>query len=153
MNNPKTTRRRKTIQQKENLTCKRCKKQWEVGWVSANSGDGIEHPLTCDCGKVLKKVRTAPEGPPVMILQHSYDKTISACLPAAVAGALFPIIPESFLLAAYGLSCIACGATFVNEDNLSVSSLGGIAIWSLLLISGAAAIGALLGHALWWWWQ
>ena len=141
------------LEQTEKLTCKQCKKQWEVGWVEPQNGDGIEHALTCECGKVLQTVRTAPDAPPLMILQHSHENTVAACLPALVAGALFPIIPDSFLLAAYGLSWIACAATFVNEDNASVSALSGIAIWSLLFISAAAALGALLGHALWWWWQ
>ena len=88
-----------------------------------------------------------------MIPLHSKDNTVAACMPAAVAGALYPILSEPILIAVYVLSWIACGATFVNDDNRSISALSGIAIWSLLPISAAAAIGALLGHAFWWWWQ
>jgi hypothetical protein len=121
--------------------------------MEAVEGKSIEHALTCDCGRVLKVVQTAEDDPPLMILQHSYGKTLVACLPAFAAGALFPVLSDTVILTAYIVSWIACAATFVNEDNRSVSALGGIAIWSLALITGAAAVGALAGHALWWWWQ
>jgi hypothetical protein len=148
---PKKTR--KVIHHKEIFTCKQCKKKWEVSWMEVRNGKTIEHAVTCACSKVLKTVQTAPEGPPVMIPQHSKDNTFAACMPAAVAGALFPILSDAILLAVYVLSWIACGANFVNDDNRNASALGGIAIQSLLYISFAASIGALVGHALWWWWQ
>lgn len=109
--------------------------------------------LTCDCGRVLKVVQATGDDPPLMILQHSHWKTVAACLPAFAAGALFPVLSDTVILTAYVLSWIGCAATFVNEDNSSVSALGGIAVWSIALVTGAAAVGALAGHALWWWWQ
>ena len=133
----------------ETLNCGRCRKRWQVGWI-----DGlVEYPLTCDCGRVLKVVQVAEDNPPLMILQHSHWKTIIACIPAFVAGALFPVLPESAMLTAYVLSWIGCAATFINEYNRSFSALVVIAIWSVALISGVAAVGALAGHAFWWWWQ
>lgn len=133
----------------EILKCDRCQKKWEVGWV----GGPVDHPLTCDCGRVLKVVQVAEDDPPLMILQHSHWKTIVACLPAFAAGALFPILSDPVIFTAYVLSWTGCAATFVNEYNRSVSALVGIAIWSIALVSGAAAVGALAAHALWWWWQ
>jgi len=119
--------------------------------VQAVEGDFVEHPLTCDCGRVMKVVQVARDDPPLMILQHSHWKTLVACLPAFAAGALFPVLSDSVILAAYVISWIGCAATFVNEDNRSISALGGIAIWSLAIVTGAAAVGALAAHALWWW--
>jgi hypothetical protein len=139
------------VQQVETLQCDRCRKKWQVAWVEAVGGDSVEHALTCDCGRVLKVVQVAGDDPPLMILQHSHWKTIVACLPAFAAGALFPVLSEPVILTAYVLSWIGCAATFVNEDNRSVSALVGIAIWSLAIISSAAAVGALTAHALWWW--
>ena len=144
---------RKVIQHMESITCKQCKKRWEVSWMEVRNGKSIEHEIICACHEVLKTVQTAPEGPPVMIPRHSKDNTFAACMPAAVAGALFPILSETFLLAVYVLSWIACGANFVNDDNRNASALSGIAIQSLVYITFAASIGALVGHALWWWWQ
>ena len=138
---------------KETVECRPCKKKWEIGWMSAHDGNAIEHAVTCDCGKVLKTVRTTPDGPPAMILQRSYDKTVAVCLPVVFTGAIYPILADAILLAIYVLSWIGCATTLADEDNWSVSALVGIAIWSLLLISGAAAVGALIGHSLWWWWQ
>jgi hypothetical protein len=146
----KNTKKRR---HKEQLNCKRCKKKWEVSWLSANKDDSIEHEITCACTKVLKTVRTAPEGPPVMILQHSKDNTVAACMPAAVAGALFPILSGPILAAVYVLSWVACGATFVNDDNRDASTLGRVAIKSLVFVSFAASVGALLGYVFWWLWQ
>jgi hypothetical protein len=99
----------------------------------------------------MKVVQVAEDVPPLMILQHSRGKTIVACLPAFAAGALYPVLSEPVILTAYVISWIACGATFVNESNRSASALGGIAIWSIAIVSGAAAVGALAAHALWWW--
>jgi hypothetical protein len=82
-----------------------------------------------------------------------YWKTIAACLPAAAAGAFYPVISEPVILAAYLLSWIACAATLVNDSNRSASALGGIFIWAIAAVSGAAAAGALAAHALWWWHQ
>ena len=113
------------------ITCKRCKKRWEVSWVEVRNDKAIEHEVICACTKVLKKVKTAPEGPPVMIPRHSKDNTVAACMPAAVAGALYPILSVAILIAVYVLSWLACGATFVDDDNRSTSALGGIAIKSL----------------------
>jgi hypothetical protein len=76
-----------------------------------------------------------------------------ACLPAAAAGAFYPVISEPVILAAYLLSWIACAATLVNDSNRSASALGGIFIWAIAAVSGAAAAGALAAHALWWWHQ
>ena len=146
----KNTKQRKHIEQ---FNCKQCKKKWEVNWVADNSDDGIVHEVVCACGKVLKTVKTSPEGPPVMIPQQSKDNTLAACLPAAIAGALYPILSIPILLAVYALSWLACGVTFADDDNPSTSALVGIAIKSLLFVSFAAAIGALLGNAFWWWWQ
>ena len=50
----------KIVQQVETFTCDRCRKQWEVGWVEAVE-DSVEHSVTCDCGRVLKVVRTDGE--------------------------------------------------------------------------------------------
>ena len=148
---PKTPR--KVIDKKEIIKCKQCKKKWEVSWMEVHNDKTIDHEVICACTKVLKTVQTAPEGPPVMIPLHSKDNTFAACMPAAVAGALYPILSEPILIAVYALSWLACGVTFADEDNRSFSALSGVAIWTLLLISGAAAVGALFGHALWWWWQ
>ncbi len=151
--NSNLTEHREMAQHVETLTCDRCRKRWEVAWVRAVEGDFVEQPLTCDCGRVMKVVQVARDDPPLMILQHSHWKTLVACLPAFAAGALFPVLLDSVILAAYVISWIGCVATFVNEDNRSISALGGIAIWSLAIVSGAAAVGALAAHALWWWWQ
>jgi hypothetical protein len=141
------------IQHVEKLKCDRCRKRWEVGWVETPEGRSVEQALACDCGRVMKVVQVAEDESPLMILQHSHGKTIVACLPAVAAGALFPVISDPAILAAYVISWIACAATFVNESNRSVSALGGIAIWAIAIVSGAAAAGALAAHALWWWWQ
>ncbi len=151
--NSNSTEHREVVQHVENLMCDRCRKRWEVAWVQAVEGDSVKHPLTCDCGRVMKVVQVARDDPPLMILQHAHWKTIVACLPAFAAGALFPILSEPMILTAYVLSWIGCAATFVNEDNRSASALGGIAIWSIALVTAAAAVGALAAHALWWWWQ
>lgn len=137
----------------ETLRCDRCRKRWEVGWIEAPAGKSVEHPLACDCGHMLKVIQVAGDDPPLMILQHSHWKTVTACLPALAAGALFPLFSEPIILAAYVLSWIGCAATFINNDDRSVSALAGIAIWSVALVTGAAAAGALAGHALWWWWR
>jgi hypothetical protein len=152
MNNP-LTEHHEIVQQIETLQCDLCRKKWQVGWVEAMGVDSAENTLTCDCGRVLKVVQVARDDPPLMILQHSHWKTIVACLPAFAAGVLFPVLSEPVILTAYVLSWIGCAATFVNEYNRSVSALFGIAIWSLAIISSAAAVGALAAHALWWWWQ
>jgi hypothetical protein len=99
----------------------------------------------------MKVVQVAEDDSPLMILQHSHGKTVVACLPAFIAGAFFPVISDAVILTAYVLSWIACAATFVNEYNRSASALGGIAIWAIAIVSGAAAVGALAAHALWWW--
>jgi len=151
--NTNSTKPEETIQQVEMLQCDQCQKKWQVGWVESIEGQSVEHPLTCDCGRVLKVVRTAGDDAPLMIPQHAYWKTIVACIPSFIAGALFPVLPDAVILTAYVLSWIGCAATFVNEDNRDFSALAGIAIWSIMLISGAAAVGALAGHAAWWWWQ
>ena len=140
----------KTKKHVEILKCDRCRKRWEVGWID---GGSVKHPLTCDCGRVLKVVQVAEDNSPLMILQHSHWKTIVACIPAFTAEALFPILSDTVILTAYVLSWIGCAATFINEYNRSFSALVGIAIWSVALISGVAAVGALAGHAFWWWWQ
>jgi hypothetical protein len=150
MNNP-LTEHHEIVQQIETLQCDRCRKKWEVGWVEAVGVDSVEHAFTCDCGRLLKVVRTDAGEPPLMILQHSYWKTVVASLPAFAAGALFPVLSDTAILTAYFLSWIACAATFINEDNSDFSALIGIAIWSMAIISAAAALGALLAHALWWW--
>ena len=98
-------------------------------------------------------MRTAEDVAPLMILQHAYWKTIVTCIPAFIAGALFPVLPDAVILAGYVVSWVGCAATFLNEDNRSFSALAGLAIWSILLVTGAAAVGALVGHAGWWWWQ
>jgi len=168
----KTSRKVKHIT--EIIICKRCKKRWEVSWMEVRNEKAIEHEVICACTKVwmevrnekaiehevicactkvLKTVKTAPEGPPVMIPQHSKDNTFAACMPAAVAGALYPILSAPILIAVYVLSWVACGATFVNDDNRDASVLVRVAIKSLVFTSFAASVGALLGHALWWWWQ
>lgn len=141
------------MQQVETLRCDRCRKKWQVGWVESSEGQRVEHPFTCDCGRVLKVVHAPADDAPVMILRHAYWKTIVACSPSFIVGALFPVLPNTAILAAYVLSWIGCAATFVNKDNRGFSALAGIAIWSIVLISGAAAFGALVGHAAWWWWQ
>jgi hypothetical protein len=148
-----STEYREIVQQVETLQCDQCRKRWQVGWVEAVEGESVEHAITCDCGRVLKVVQAAGDDPPLMILQHSHWKTIAACLPAFAAGALFPILSDTVILTAYILLWIGCAATFVNEDTRSISALGSIAIWSLAIISFAAAVGALAGHAFWWWWQ
>ena len=89
------------------------------------------------------------DDPPLMILQHSHWKTVVACIPAFAAGGLFPVLSDPVILTAYFLSWIGCAATLVNEDNRSFSALVGIAIWSIALISGTTAVGALAAHALW----
>jgi hypothetical protein len=147
--NSNTSEHLETEQYVETLNCDRCRKIWEVGWVDGS----VEQALTCDCGRVLKVVQVAEDNPPLMILQHSYWKTIIACLPAFSAGALFPILSDSVIFTAYALSWIGCATTFINEYNRSFSALVGIAIWSIALVSGAAAVGVLAAHALWWWWQ
>ncbi len=147
--NTNTSEHLETEQHVEKLNCERCRKRWEVAWVDGPD----EHPLTCDCGRVLKVVQVAEDNPPLMILQHSHWKTIVACIPAFTAGALFPVLSDPVILTAYVLSWIGCAATFVNVYNRSFSALVGIAIWSLALVSGAAAVGALAAHALYWWWQ
>ncbi len=129
----------------ETLQCGGCRKRWQIGWMEAEDQDSVEHPLTCDCGRVLKTVRTAEDAPPMMILQHAWGKTVAACLPAFAAGALYPTLPEAALLAAYVISWALCGLTFVDEDNSHFSALAGIAIWSLAIISAAAGLGALAG--------
>lgn len=144
---------REIVQHVEKLKCDRCRKRWEVGWVETQEGRSVEQALTCDCGRVMKVVQVAEGDSPLMILQHSYGKTIVACLPAVAAGALYPVISEPVILTAYVISWFACAATFVNESSRSASALGGIAIWSIAIVSGAAAAGALAAHALWWWWQ
>lgn len=141
------------LQQIETLRCDQCRKKWQVGWVQPVNGQVVEHSLTCDCGHVLKTVRTAAGDAPLMILQHPYWKAVVACIPSFVAGALFPMLSSTAVLAAYVLSWIGCAATFVNEDNRNLSALAGIAIWTIGLVTGAAALGALAGHAVWWWWQ
>ena len=142
---------RKFVQRVENLKCDRCRKTWKAGWVESLEGTSIEHALTCDCGRVMKVVQVFEDDSPLMILQHSHVKTIVACLPALAAGAFFPVLSEPVILTAYVISWIACAATFVNDSNRSASALVGIAIWALAIISGAAAVGALAAHALWWW--
>jgi len=52
------------------------------------------------------------------------------------------VLSDTVILTAYVLSWIGCAATFVNEDNRDFSALAGIAIWSIVLISDAAAVGA-----------
>jgi hypothetical protein len=144
------TKHREIVQQDETLQCDRCLKRWQVAWVE---GKSIEHSVTCDCGRVLKVVQTDGDDPPLMILQHSWGKTIAASLPAFAGGALFPVLAEPVLLALYVIGWIACALTFVNEDNNDFSALIGIALWSLAIISTAAAVGALAAHAIYWWWQ
>ena len=134
----------------EMLKCDQCRKRWKVAWVD---GSSIDHPLTCDCGRMLKIVQVDEGDLPLMILQHSYWKTLVACTPAFAAGAFYPALSGNVMLTAYILSWIICAATFLEEDNLSASALAGIAIWSMALISGAAAVGALSAHAFWWQWQ
>ena len=151
--NTNSSKQEETVQQIEMLRCDQCQKKWQVGWVESIEGQSVEHLLTCDCGRVLKVVRTAGDDAPLMILQHTYWKTIVACIPSFIAGALYPVLSDTVILTAYVLSWIGCAATFVNEDNRDFSALVGIAIWSIVLISGAAAVGALVGHAIWWWWQ
>lgn len=141
------------VQHVEKLKCDRCRKRWEVGWVEALEGRSVEQALTCDCGRVMKVVQVAADDSPLMILQHSHGKTLVACLPAVAAGAFYPVISDPVILTAYVISWIACAATFVNDSNRSASALGGIAIWAIAIVSGAAAVGALAAHALWWWWQ
>jgi hypothetical protein len=141
------------LQHVETLQCGGCQKRWEVGWVETSNGESVEHALTCDCGRVLKAVLIAKNDSPLMIRQHSHGKTLVACLPAFVAGALFPVLSDPVILAAYVLSWVGCAATFINEDNRGLSALGGITIWSLALLTGAASVGALAAHALWWWWR
>jgi hypothetical protein len=63
---------------------------------------------------VLKVVRTAGDDVPLMILQHAYWRTILACIPSFIAGALFPVLSDTVILTAYILSWIGCAATFVN---------------------------------------
>jgi hypothetical protein len=142
---------REFVQHVEKLECDRCRKRWEVGWVETLEGSSVEHALTCDCGRVMKVVQVAEDDSPLMILQHSHGKTVVACLPAFIAGAFFPVISDAVILTAYVISWIACAATFVNEYNRSASALGGIAIWAIAIVSGAAAVGAMAAHALWWW--
>ena len=113
----------------------------------------VEHLITCDCGRVMKAVQADEDSPPLMILQHSHWKTILACLPAFAAGIFFPVLSDQVMTAAYVISWIGCAATFVDKYNRSASALGGIAIWAIAIVSGAAAAGALAAHALWWWWQ
>ena len=151
--NTNSTEREETIQQVETLHCDQCQRKWQVGWVESVEGQFVEHSLTCDCGRVLKVVRTAVDDTPLMILQHAHWKTIVACIPSFIASALFPVLSDTVILIAYALSWIGCAATFVNEDNRSFSALAGIAIWSIAVVTGAAAVGALVGHAVWWWWQ
>lgn len=151
--NTNSTEPEETIQQVETLRCNQCQKKWQVGWVESIEGKSVEHPLTCDCGRVMKVVLAAADDAPLMILQHAYWKTIVACIPSFIAGALFPVLSDTVILTAYVLSWIGCAATFVNKDNRDYSALAGIAIWSIVLITGAAAVGALVGHAIWWWWQ
>lgn len=145
--------REETMQQVETLQCAQCRKKWQVSWVKPVEGLTVECPLTCDCGRVLKVVRTAGEDAPLMILQHAHWKTFVACIPSFMAGALFPALSDTVILAAYVLSWIGCAATFVNKNNRDFSALVGIVIWSIALVTGAAAVGALAGHAAWWWWQ
>lgn len=66
----------------ETLQCDQCRKRWQVAWVGVDSGNFIDHSVTCDCGRVLKVVRTDADDPPLMILQHSWGKTIAASLPS-----------------------------------------------------------------------
>ena len=148
-----TTEQNKEVPHVETLQCGQCRKRWQVGWMEAAGNDAVEHSVTCDCGRVLKTVRTADGDSPVMILQHDWRKTVAACLPAFIGGALYPVLEEPVLLILYMVAWIACGFTFVNEDNSDLSACVGIAIWSLALISAAAALGALAAHALYWWWQ
>jgi hypothetical protein len=150
MNSP-LTEHHEIVQQVETLKCDRCRKKWQVGWVEAVGIDSVEHALTCDCGRMLKVVQVAGDDPPLMILQHCHWKTVVACLPAVAGGALFPVLSEPVLLTLYVIAWIACAATFINDDNSDFSALIGIAIWSMAIISAAAALGALLAHALWWW--
>jgi len=131
----------------EKLQCDGCAKKWKVAWVAGNAA---AHPLACDCGRVLKIVQVAEGSPPLMVLQHAHWKTGLACLPAAAGGAFYPVLPDAALLAAYVLSWVLSAATLAGEDNRDVSALAGIALWSLALISAAAAVGALAGHFLWW---
>lgn len=151
--NTNSTEQEEIIQQVETLQCDQCQKKWQIGWVESIEGNSVEHPLTCDCGRVLKVVRIAGDDVPLMILQHAYWRTILACIPSFIAGALFPVLSDTVILTAYILSWMSCAATFVNEDNRDYSALAGIAVWSILLVTGAAAVGALVGHAVWWWWQ
>jgi hypothetical protein len=137
----------------EKLRCDRCGKRWEASWTETPAERSVEQTLACDCGRVMKVVQATGDEPPVMILRHSRGKTIAACLPAAAAGAFYPVISEPVILAAYLLSWIACAATLVNDSNRSASALGGIFIWAIAAVSGAAAAGALAAHALWWWHQ
>jgi hypothetical protein len=102
---------------------------------------------------VLTVIQATEDDPPLMLLQHAHWKTVVACLPAFAAGAFFPVLSDRVIIVAYVISWIGCAATFVNKDNRSLSALGGIAIWSILIVSGAAALGALAAHALWWWWR
>jgi len=141
------------VQQAEMLQCVQCRERWQVVWVEAVGRRIDKHRLTCDCGRLLKVVYAVGDDPPLMILQHPHWETILAWLPAFITGALFPLISDRVLLTAYLLSWVCCAATFVNKHNGSASALFGIAIWSNALISGAAAAGALLAYALWWWGQ
>ncbi len=151
--NSNPTGQRKPVQQQETLQCDQCRKKWQVSWVEPVQEEPVEHPLPCDCGRVLKVVHTAGDDPPLMILQHAYWKTIVACVPAFIAGALFPMLSNTLILLVYVLSWTGSAATFVNKNNRGFSALAGIAIWSIALVTGAAAAGALVGHAAWWWWQ
>ena len=151
--NTRSAKRKESRQHVEMLQCEQCRKKWQACWLESGDGQSVEHPLTCDCGQVLKVVHAAVDEAPLMILQHPYWKTILACVPSFVAGVLFPILAEPVILTAYIVSWIACGAIFVNEDNRDFSALAGIVIWSIVLVTGAAAAGALVGHAAWWWWQ
>ena len=137
----------------EKLRCGRCRKRWQVGWVETPEEGSVEQALACDCGRVMKVVQVAGNDVPVMILQHSQGKTITASLPAVAAGAFYPVLSEPVLLAAYLISWIACAVSFVNDSSRSASALGGIVLWSIAIVTGAAAAGALAAHALWWWWQ
>lgn len=146
--NCRITEQEEQIPRVETVACDPCHKWWQVGWIEAGGGDSLEHPVTCDCGRILKVVRAGGDHPPLMILQHPWGRTLTACLSAFAGGALFPVLPEPALLTLYLVAWIACALTFIDEDNSDFSALTGIGLWSLAIISAAAGVGALAAHLL-----
>jgi hypothetical protein len=144
--NCQTTEQKEPAQQIETVACDQCRKWWQVGWIEAGGGDSFEHPVTCDCGLVLKVVCAGGDHPPLIIPQHPWGKTLTACLLAFAGGALFRVLPEPALLTLYMIAWTACSLTFIDEDNSDFSALIGIALWSLAILSAASGVGALAAH-------